>query len=461
MTEATPKLDRPVPWWLHAWAILTALWAFAVLVLGALVTTFQVGMADPIWPTQPWFLLENGWQEPRAGFLIEHSHRFAAFGIGGMVTILALMLWFRDPRRSTRWIGVAVLAVLLGVFAVLHMTMRNHFALSEMVVETDLMQQQARQAESPPELPKLRAQMLEQIRSQAAADTSAPLATVVESVLKKAIQKSEKNAEICAGIMTVAFGIIGLVGLTSISARIPGAWLRLLGVVALVGVMVQGLLGGFRVKLNAKYGVDLAAIHGIMGQVVFSLLVSLAMLTGRRRQWDSAEESVRGRLHIVAMVLVAVLLCQLVFGAMIRHAPTPLMQRMHLLTAFVAVALAVWLLSSGFRSLDGRSVLGFGSIILAVLITAQVALGVEAWIGKFTQYTLPELVPVTREVAIVRTLHALIGSCVLATAVALAVRTGKGLRFMTEAEAMEYAERTGRHPQPVMAGGSKRLGESS
>src|SRR5438309_1157382 len=43
--------------WLHRWAVLTACATFVLLLLGAVVTTFRVGMVDPIWPTYPWHLL--------------------------------------------------------------------------------------------------------------------------------------------------------------------------------------------------------------------------------------------------------------------------------------------------------------------------------------------------------------------------------------------------------------------
>ena len=56
--------------WLHRGAIFTLCAAFALLCLGAVVTTFGVGMADPIWPTYPWHLLLISWQEPKSGFLI-------------------------------------------------------------------------------------------------------------------------------------------------------------------------------------------------------------------------------------------------------------------------------------------------------------------------------------------------------------------------------------------------------
>ena len=55
---------QPVPRWLHAWAMLTAVVAGAAVTMGAVVTTFRVGMADPVWPTAPWYLFFISWREP-------------------------------------------------------------------------------------------------------------------------------------------------------------------------------------------------------------------------------------------------------------------------------------------------------------------------------------------------------------------------------------------------------------
>src|SRR3954468_15791820 len=81
------------PRWLYRGAIATLALLFALLALGAVVTSFRVGMADPVWPTRPWHLLLISWDEPQPGFLIEHTHRLAGFVVGGAVSILTLLLW--------------------------------------------------------------------------------------------------------------------------------------------------------------------------------------------------------------------------------------------------------------------------------------------------------------------------------------------------------------------------------
>ena len=85
-----------------AWATVVA--AGGLLTLGWLTTSFRAGMADPVWPTEPWYLAVNGqvWQESKAGFLLEHTHRLAGFIVGALTTLLALSAWATDRRPATR-----------------------------------------------------------------------------------------------------------------------------------------------------------------------------------------------------------------------------------------------------------------------------------------------------------------------------------------------------------------------
>src|SRR6266478_6224989 len=160
-----------------------------MLLLGAIVTTFKVGMADPVWPTLPWHLLLIDWQEPSAGFLIEHTHRAAGHVIGCCVIVLAVGLWLYEPRAWLRWLGLGVLASMIVTLAIGFWLKETHFWL------------------------------------------------------------------ICAAVTLAAVGL--MLGL-ALRLKEPAFWLRVLANAALGGVIVQGLLGGFRVKLNALIGTDLA-----------------------------------------------------------------------------------------------------------------------------------------------------------------------------------------------------------
>jgi heme A synthase len=221
----------------------------------------------------------------------------------------------------------------------------------------------------------------------------------------------------------IAIGLVVLfgTGIIQLLARVRGSGLRLIGSIALVAVMIQGLLGGFRVKLNELVGTDLAAVHGVFAQVVLSLMILLAVLTEKPSHSLQSDAQARS-LGWWAIALTAILFVQIVWGAIIRHNPTPLTQRLHFLTAFLALAVAVLILRAVFMHTSTRIRVGMIGWVLSGLLVAQLCLGVEAWMMKFGTYTLPELVLPTPENAAIRTLHALIGSGILVSALVLAVR---------------------------------------
>ena len=361
-TMTDPVLPpRPVPRWLHLWAVGTVCATLGLLVLGQMVTSFRAGMADPVWPTEPWYLFSN--YRLDFGYLIEHTHRILGWLVGGLVTVLAVGLWAAHPARSARWVGLFALVVLVGAFGEFHRSLIGQ-----------------REPGVPVVVP-------------------VPVVAVMLAAL--------------AGAAVMAAG--GLV------AGTRGAGARAAGLVALVFVMIQGLLGGFRVKLNELAGTDLAAVHGVFGQVTFAVLVTVAVLTARPAAADLPVE-VRRPLGRLAVGLVGLLFVQLTFGAWVRHAPDPLGQRLHILTAFLAVAAAVWLLRVGFSSPAARPRVARWGWALGTLVALQVTLGVEAWMGKFGTGVLPEAERVSVRQAAVRTAHALVGTGVLAAAVGLGLR---------------------------------------
>ena len=63
----------------------------------------------------------------------------------------------------------------------------------------------------------------------------------------------------------------------------PRRWMKGLGMLAVVAVIVQGVLGGTRVTQISTF---LAAVHGCVGQAFFALMVALCVFTGRG--WQDA-----------------------------------------------------------------------------------------------------------------------------------------------------------------------------
>lgn len=300
MTNHDPQSTGPCRW-LHYWAVVTVCATVVLLALGAVVTTFRVGMADPLWPTYPWHLLLISWEEPQPGFLIEHTHRLAGYVVGCCVIVLAIGAWRRAPR-TVGWLGWAALA----------------------------------------------------------------------------------------------------------------------------GVTTQGLIGGFRVKLHALIGSDLAFIHGCFAPVVFALLVSLAVMTGRG--WMSIADmqvsnEQQGRVRRWALGTTVLVYLQIVFGAWIRHSGSPMGQRAHLLLAF-GVVVMVALLAKAVYDGDPHEKRLTGPVkVLVALLVVQLMLGVEAWLMRSSSEWMLDLKPVTVGQAVIRTAHVLVGAWLLAASVIVTLQT--------------------------------------
>ena len=109
-----------------AYAVLTAVAAFILLLSGGLVTSKGVGMTVPDWPNSygyNMFLFPfSRWV---GGIFYEHVHRLIASGVGLMTIILAVSLWMREPRKWVRVLGyIAVVTVIVqGVLGGLRVTM--------------------------------------------------------------------------------------------------------------------------------------------------------------------------------------------------------------------------------------------------------------------------------------------------------------------------------------------------
>jgi hypothetical protein len=91
------------------------------------------------------------------------------------------------------------------------------------------------------------------------------------------------------------------------------------------------------------------------------------------------------------------------------------------LFAFVVVGFATLAIKQALSDPSARDRLRLPARVLMALITVQVILGVEAWVGKFLTGTLPELERITAGKAFLRTAHAHVGAWVLAVGVIFAL----------------------------------------
>ncbi|MCI0684131.1 MAG: COX15/CtaA family protein [Gemmataceae bacterium] len=201
-------------------------------------------------------------------------------------------------------------------------------------------------------------------------------------------------------------------------------WLQWLGTAALLLIAAQGLLGIFRVSLNAWLGPTLAWVHGSFAPIVFATLVSVALCTSAA--WSTPRtiaDSPALRRWSIAMVGVVYL--QLVLGGMVRHQGNPLVARGHLLGAFVAAAGLLWLVKMA-READGC--LWTNRVILA-LLAVQVFLGVEAWFLWMKRVFLPHAgLEESMAMHWLRSGHYVAGTLLFAATVVLMLEAHRGAR---------------------------------
>ncbi|HVK12136.1 MAG TPA: hypothetical protein VM597_25515, partial [Gemmataceae bacterium] len=199
--------------------------------------------------------------------------------------------------------------------------------------------------------------------------------------------------------------------------------------VTLVAVMIQGLLGGLRVRLDQLVGVELSATHGTFATLVFALLLAIPVLMARRPVEDLPEAN-RKKLAGLTAVMLAVTLLQIAWGAWVRHAPDRIAPRLHLLFAFVVLGLAVLVIKQALADPVSKRRLRWPAHLLSGLLTLQILFGVEAWMGRFLN---PDPAGTRAEPvgqAVLRTAHAHVGAWILGVSavLAIAVRRKPGIR---------------------------------
>lgn len=184
-----------------------------------------------------------------------------------------------------------------------------------------------------------------------------------------------------------------LVGLTTLVLALylqfsqsGSKFLRGLGWMALLAVMVQGLLGGLRVTGHLTLSTDpsetapnlvLAAVHGVFGQVIFGLLVVIAVLLSRSRGRDheTAARATNGD-RLLAAATLLLLIAQVGVGAVQRHFSAGLLLHISL-AGLVTVAAAL----TGVRAwgiYGHRPHLNRLGLALTVVMGVQLVLGLLA-----------------------------------------------------------------------------------
>ena len=240
--------------------------------------------------------------------------------------------------------------------------------------------------------------------------------------------------------------VIALTVALQATRKPPG--IRRMGWIALLWVCLLGGLGGLRVMLISKPAVQdavmnvfgllgvqsvetarvtVTVIHTALAQSFLCFMVVLAATLSRR--WNTAQQPAisdeTGGLRRLAMVTIAMVLMQLVFGALRRQTDATWPLILHLVGAglvFLHVALIILRIRLYFSDVAPLRRIARG---LGILIVAQVALGLAAWwivrANKPGASPLPEIFGSDILASTMLTAHLAVGAMVLVLTVLAAV----------------------------------------
>lgn len=215
-----------------------------------------------------------------------------------------------------------------------------------------------------------------------------------------------------------------------------GRTARRLSLATLGAIIIQGVMGGFRVIQVSTF---LAMLHGIWGQACFCLACVVALTTSRTWTGVSGRSSVRAGRYLQRLCLIgsAVVFVQLVLGAALRHYASDGALIAHVLFAVVVTMIQGWIAMWVVGQYTSKTWLGRLGRALGTLMIVQLFLGGFAFLvtmvgqtrwSPFTLWAVP-------------TAHVAVGALLLVASVLMTLSVFRMLEA-TDAQGQPLASRT-------------------
>ena len=228
----------------------------------------------------------------------------------------------------------------------------------------------------------------------------------------------------------------------------PRAWMRKLGILASVLVIVQGVLGGLRVLWVS---LDLAMIHACVAQLFFAVLVAMTVFT--TDSWREGRGVLPGgsagrRLRWLAYASTAVIYLQIVLGALLRHSGggvSPGFVAIHVSGAFFVVGLVIAVFVVAEKHFDAISVVRRAVWSLVGAMALQFVLGLAALLVML--YAEPQT-PLSLVSVLLTVAHLVVGALLFGTSIVVTLFVS-GLRAPDSGRARSEAAVDHRVAAPV------------
>ncbi|HET8923793.1 MAG TPA: COX15/CtaA family protein [Candidatus Acidoferrum sp.] len=189
-------------------------------------------------------------------------------------------------------------------------------------------------------------------------------------------------------------------------------WLRRLGLIAVLGVAVQAVLGGQVVIRLLHYW--LPVIHACFAQLVFATVLGIAVFTSK--WWVSErpqlEDTGTPSIHFLVVLNAGVIYLQVILGAGFRHKEIPIWP--HIVGALVVLGTVTWT-AVALRKRFGQSrELSKARIFLHAIFGAQFLLGFGAYWSRISTADAPQPMPV---MVVLTVIHTVVGAILFAFSV--------------------------------------------
>jgi cytochrome c oxidase assembly protein subunit 15 len=231
-------------------------------------------------------------------------------------------------------------------------------------------------------------------------------------------------------MVATTVGLLTIVSMVWLLRTERRKWMRMLGIVALVAVITQGVLGGLTVLMLLPWWISTA--HACLAQLFFSTTVAMAIFTsdwwlrGPAAIEEDPEFPVRG-LSLAAPVFV---LSQLALGAAARHKAIGSIY--HISWSPVVTGVILWVSLRILLHYAQNRELRLASLMLLGITFSQVFLGIAAFMTRVAYADAVQPMPLMVTFTV---LHVAVGALTMAASVALAIL----VRRNVPAHAREFA----------------------
>jgi cytochrome c oxidase assembly protein subunit 15 len=212
---------------------------------------------------------------------------------------------------------------------------------------------------------------------------------------------------IAAGLGLLTIGLAALLWRTD-----DRPWMRWLAIAALGGVVLQGVLGGLTVIKLLHYW--LPVMHACTAQLMFALLVSIAVFTSRWWTESLPQHQDKGSpsVHTVVTINAAVIFLQVLVGAGFRHQYISL--RPHIIGAPIVFGVVIWTAAILRRRFSQVREISRARILLHAIVGTQILLGLIALWSRISTADAPQPMPLMVASTVV---HTVVGAILFAISI--------------------------------------------